>query len=484
MHGALTLYGQHARMPESGAAALEAQQIQNTTLGRTQSSRVSLLLVGGSGLLFAAQSACLKVSLAQGVGALEFVAVRGTIQLLGVLVCLLTLRPLPVKHWLGVSATQRRWLLLRGFVGFLGIALSMAALERLPMGDASALNFISPIVSTLVAALTMGPNERIDCTDAALVSSSSTGILLIARPSFLFGHSTQPLDALGVVLALSAAVTAGCAVVLIRKLAKGGLHFTVVLLYQAVGQMIFSQIAMPLFSRAWVWPSPIATAALLLGGICGFLAQVMLTKGLSRETVGKASVARSTGVLGSFALQLAVTPDEPIQPLSVLGASLITASCAVMLVRASHRQTLPAQTSSTQQLELVSADGAAEHRDYGQIDSSALDQFGGRCVVLYTSLPGAQPIFARESKRMLDVLDTANIDFLAVDGADPERKWVREALWKAGGTKVYPLLFLDNKLLGGYAQLEKLVECNKDDGCFDETFAQWMRRDCSPAKGY
>ena len=101
----------------------------------TPSSALPLALVGGSGLLFALQGACMKVALARGIGALEFVEFRGTIQFLGALSCLIVLRPLPVKHWLGVSWHQRGWLTLRAAVGFLGIAFSMASLERLPMGE-------------------------------------------------------------------------------------------------------------------------------------------------------------------------------------------------------------------------------------------------------------------------------------------------------------------------------------------------------------
>ena len=80
-------------------------------------------------------------------------------------------RPLPVSQWLGVSTEQRLWLLLRAAVGFSGIAFSMAALERLPLGDASALGFVSPVVSTVVAWLTMG--ERLGATEAACILASS-----------------------------------------------------------------------------------------------------------------------------------------------------------------------------------------------------------------------------------------------------------------------------------------------------------------------
>ena len=120
---------------------------------------------------------------------------------------------------------------------------------------------------------------------------------------------------------------------LIRKLAKT-LHFTVVLLYQAMGQMVICPVAAPLFHRRWVWPRGAASlAAVVVGGLLGFIAQVMLTKGLAREKVGPASALRSTTVLCSFLLQLIVTPEEPVSAVA-LGARRLC--CTTMHVSAGH----------------------------------------------------------------------------------------------------------------------------------------------------
>ena len=64
--------------------------------------------------------------------------------------------PLPVQHWMGVSWAQRKWLVLRALVGFAGIGFGFSAIQRIPLGDASALSFISPSVSVAVAWLTLG----------------------------------------------------------------------------------------------------------------------------------------------------------------------------------------------------------------------------------------------------------------------------------------------------------------------------------------
>ena len=68
--------------------------------------------------------------------------------------------------------------------------------------------------------------------------------------------------------------------------------------------------------------------------LCGALAsmhQMLLTKGLAKERVGPAAAMQSTFVLASFLLQLIVTPDDHLAPLSLCGALVIVASVVLIL---------------------------------------------------------------------------------------------------------------------------------------------------------
>lgn len=299
-------------------------------------------LVGLSGVLFAIQSSCLKIVHAHGFGALEFVAVRGLTQFVLTAASFLLLHargthPLPVRHWLGVTCSQRLWLLLRACMGFGGIAFYMLSLERLPMGDASALGFVAPIVSTSVAWLTMG-EQCPGRTEMGALFGTIVGIVFVARPPALFGdHATGSADAAGVAFALASALTAGLALVLIRKLAKS-LHWTVVLIYQAMGQAVFAGLAMPLVGRAWRAPDSLNLLVMVLGGSAAFLAQISLTVGLSTERVGPASAMRSVNVLAAFCFQFVITPYEPVQPLSVFGSLIITGSIVAVMLRRVRQQ--------------------------------------------------------------------------------------------------------------------------------------------------
>lgn len=95
---------------------------------------------------------------------------------------------------------------------------------------------------------------------------------------------------------------------------------------------MLASCAMPLLGRAWHLPDSVALPVMIFGGSVAFLAQMLLTVGLSMERVGPASAMRSVNLLAAFVLQRVVTPNEPVQPLSVLGALIISGSVVAILL--------------------------------------------------------------------------------------------------------------------------------------------------------
>ena len=324
----------------------------------------ALLLVGLSGFFFAGQGACLKRVLAgpDGIGAFEVCTVRGLIQMLGSLLVMARVRPR------GIFGTSRRMLGLlfaRAIIGFGGIGFAFASMELLPLGDASALMFISPIVSTLVAWRCLG--ETIGRVEVAAMAGAIVGVVLVARPPALgFDRSVHgESDPLGVVLALSSAACAGCAIVLIRALAKQ-LHWSIVLLWQAMGQLLLSRlVVMPVLGRRWIWPRSEDAALMSLGGALAFVAQMMMTKGLSIAKVGPVTSIRTTNVLAAFLLQALVTA-EPVRPLSAVGAVAISSSVVLILLNARRRAPPPLATADA----AVAAAEEAELADVALRDDS------------------------------------------------------------------------------------------------------------------
>ena len=302
---------------------------------RTDDEQTGMLFVAASGVCFAAQSATGKLAMQAGAPPFFLVAIRGTVMTLVAVASMLILRacrahPLPVRHWLGVDWQQRRWLVLRGCFGSTSVCLSFASLHFLPISDANALTFTWPAFALVASWLLL--RERTRVIEIVGLAGTFAGTILVARPTMLFGArevALPPSAVPGVLFALIGACTTGITIVLIRKLVKS-LHWTVVLIYQTIGQMLLAPIAMLCLGTP-----PVLTPTILAYGVAtGALAsvhQILLAKGLALTRVGPAGATQSTYVLASFGLQAVVTPADALEPISVAGALIIVAAVSVIL---------------------------------------------------------------------------------------------------------------------------------------------------------
>ena len=304
------------------------------------------VMVGLSGIFFAGSAATAKLAINLGAPPFQVSTVRGFVMLGITLAAMAALRargmhPHPIRHWLGVSWPQRGWLVLRALAGTSTVGLGIASLEYLVISDANALNFVWPVFAVVVSYAVL--RERVRRIELVGLCGAVLGSVLVARPSFLFGLQDAPVDPTGVAIALTGAFTMGWTVILIRKLA-GQLHWTVVVLYQCLGQVFLFPTAL-LLLRSPVHFSAEIVFWSTLTGVLASCHQILLTKGLARERVGPAAAMQSTFVLSSFVLQLLATPDDGLEPLSLVGALVITTS--VVLVLASKKSSaIPPASSS------------------------------------------------------------------------------------------------------------------------------------------
>jgi drug/metabolite transporter (DMT)-like permease len=155
-----------------------------------------------------------------------------------------------------------RALLLVATTGF-----GIAALDRMPLAETTAIVFVTPLLVTLLAVPLLG--ERVDAARLLAVLTGFAGALLIARP----GGS---LSAAGVGLALTAAASYSGYQILTRKMAPLESAVTMVFYTALVGAVVMS-LALP-----WYWggPLPDTVDALLIGslGIYGGTGHFLLTR--------------------------------------------------------------------------------------------------------------------------------------------------------------------------------------------------------------
>lgn len=221
---------------------------------------------------------------------------------------------------------RRRLLVLRGLLGFGALLCFFYSVVHLPLADATVLQYTNPIFAALIAALLLG--ERLRAFEGACVAASLTGVLLVARPTFLFGAGPTQLDPVAVGAALLGALFSAAAYVVVRALTKTE-EPLVIVFYFAVLSLVGS---LPLAALEPVLPTGTEWLALLGVGISTQLGQVYLTKGLREEPAGRALAVGYLQIVFAAAWGFSFFGETP-GALGLAGFGLIVLSTAALARR-------------------------------------------------------------------------------------------------------------------------------------------------------
>lgn len=218
---------------------------------------------------------------------------------------------------------DQRLLAVRGLLGFGALSCFYYAVVHLPLADATVIHFMNPVFTALVAAVVLG--EHLGGLETALVVGSMGGVVMVARPSFLFGRAGA-LDPFAVGVALSGAVLAAGAYVTVRRL-RNEAPMLIVFWFAAVSTVL----ALPLVLRDPVMPSP-ATLLVLLGvGITTHVGQVLITYGFRLERAGRASAIGYLQIVFAAVWGWLLFQEVP-DVWTLVGAAVIV-GCTMVLVR-------------------------------------------------------------------------------------------------------------------------------------------------------
>lgn len=221
---------------------------------------------------------------------------------------------------------ERRGLLfLRGLLGFGGLSCFYFALTKLPLADATVIFYSNPVLTALFAALFL--NERLGAREIIGALLSFAGIILIARPSFLFGASARGLNLLYVGVAFLGAVCAAGAYAVVRTLRQSE-HPLVVVFYFPLVATVGSLPTAGFTSMQW---PTLYEWVLLIGGVglTAQIAQVLLTHGLHRERAGRAMAMTYLQIVFAAAWGMLFFREVP-DLLSVLGALAVVGGTIVV----------------------------------------------------------------------------------------------------------------------------------------------------------
>ncbi len=189
---------------------------------------------------------------------------------------LLALRGREAPDW----SRDRGLLLLRGLLGYGALSCFLWAVVRLPLADTTVIHFTNPVFTALLAALFIG--EVLRAKEVALVFMALGGVVVVARPGFLFGQ-VAGLDPVGVVVALGGAVLSAGAYVAARRLTRTYDPLVIVLSFALVSLVGSLPATLPVF----VMPRGMEWLFLLGVGVAGHGGQVLVTRALKLERAGR-----------------------------------------------------------------------------------------------------------------------------------------------------------------------------------------------------
>jgi drug/metabolite transporter (DMT)-like permease len=175
-----------------------------------------------------------------------------------------------------IFGTKRLYLALRGLLGFGALFCMFSAFILLPLADATVIFFAHPIFVAILAAFLL--KETLGTRGVFCIGAALAGVVLVARPSFIF-HDASPLDPAAVGIALCAAVLSAGAIVTVRFLSRHE-HPLTIIAYPTMAVLVLGPL---LDSTSWSMPTPTEFLYLLAMGILMNMGQHLMTMAYQRE---------------------------------------------------------------------------------------------------------------------------------------------------------------------------------------------------------
>jgi drug/metabolite transporter (DMT)-like permease len=159
----------------------------------------------------------------------------------------------------------------RGMIGTASMALGFWALALMPLPEVTAISYAAPLLLVVFAGIFLGEDVRV--FRLSMVGLGLVGVLIVLTPQLTGAATTEPMRALGAMLALGAAVCTALAHMFIRKLSLTE-PTTAIVFWFTITSTALSLLTIPF---GWVMPDA-TTLALLMGiGLIGGIGQICLT---------------------------------------------------------------------------------------------------------------------------------------------------------------------------------------------------------------
>lgn len=274
-----------------------------------------------STILFSFMNLAVKYAAESGVHITQIILFRNLLALPVIL--LLITRSLDSRALLITSRPFSH--MARGLVGISAMACFFLSFKMLPLGDATALHFASPLILTALSVPFL--KEKVGAWRWSAVGVGLIGVIIIANPS----GNTQVL---GSIIALTAACLAAVAAILVRRMGDTEHSLTIVFYFTICG-IVTALILCPFFwqplADVWVF------YALIMVGILGGVAQYFLTKAYASAPAAYVSVFSYASIIFSIGFDIIFWAHIPAWNVWIGSAIIITGGLVVLYREVVHK---------------------------------------------------------------------------------------------------------------------------------------------------
>ncbi len=207
----------------------------------------------------------------------------------------------------------------RGLTAVGAMFCNFTALALLPVVDATAISFVAPLFAVALSALILKERVRIYRWSAVFLGFS--GVLVMLLPQFDIGHSAASGSGVGVITGLIGAVFAAGSSIQTRALTTSESTSSIVLYFS----LICTLAGLATWPLGWLTPNGPELVALIVIGICGGGAHILLTESYRLAPASLIAPFDYTSMLWALVLGFLVFAEVP-SALVFVGAGIIAAA--------------------------------------------------------------------------------------------------------------------------------------------------------------
>ncbi|MBN9333712.1 DMT family transporter [Devosia sp.] len=222
--------------------------------------------------------------------------------------------------------------ILRGLVGVASMSLGFFALTRLPLPEATAITYATPLLIVIFSAVLL--NERVHFFRWTAVVVGLVGVVIILWPRltvFSGGEALGNAEAVGALAALLAAVLSAFAMMAVRNLVHTE-RTEAIVTYFFISASVLSLLTLPF---GWVWPTPQQAALLVGAGFFGGIGQLLMTSSYRHADMSVIAPFEYVSLILTIILGYFIFSDVPTLTM-ILGAIIIVGSGIAVILR-EHR---------------------------------------------------------------------------------------------------------------------------------------------------